>query len=117
MRRSINALCAAAFLAAFAAPAFAADCSPPGPAPVIPDGTTATLEQMNATKSAVQSYVNALQSVQDCNEAKIKLGQKTIKPDDLQKLRDAGNAAVDQAAALAAAYSAQKKIFLARAPK
>ena len=45
---------------------------------------------MDAAKAAVQSYVNALQSVQDCNEARIKMGQKSIKPDDLQKMRDAG---------------------------
>jgi hypothetical protein len=105
----------AAILAVAAFPALAAECAVPGQAPVIPDGTTATAEQMNATKAAVQSYVNALQSVQDCNEAKIKMGQKSIKPDDLQKMRDAGNAAVDQAQALAAAYMAQKKIFNNRA--
>jgi hypothetical protein len=115
MRRFQIALSAAVFAVA-ASPAFAADCPAPGPAPVIPDGTTATAEQMNATKAAVQSYVNALQSVQDCNEARIKMGQKTIKPDDLQKMRDAGNAAVDQAQALATAYMAQKKIFTNRAP-
>jgi len=115
MRRFQIALSAAVFAVA-AFPAFAADCAAPGPAPVIPDGSTATAEQMNATKAAVQSYVNALQSVQDCNEARIKMGQKTIKPDDLQKMRDAGNAAVDQAQALAASYMAQKKIFNNRAP-
>ena len=71
---------------------------------------------MTATKAAVQSYVNALQSVQDCNEARIKMSPKSMKPDDLQKMRDAGNAAVDQAQALAVAYSAQKKIFTNRAP-
>ena len=114
MRRFHLALSAAVF-AAFASPAFAADCPAPGPAPVIPDGSTATAEQMNAAKAAVQSYVNALQSVQDCIEARIKMGQKSIKPDDLQKMRDAGNAAVDQAQALAAAYVAQKKVFNNRA--
>jgi hypothetical protein len=115
MRRFHIALSAAVF-AAIASPAFAADCAAPGPAPVIPDGTTATAEQMNAAKSAVQSYVNALQSVQDCYEARIKMGEKTVKPDDLQKMRDTGNAAVDQAQALAAAYKAQRKIFNDRAP-
>ena len=41
--------------------------------------------------------------------------EKTAKADDLQKMRDAGNAAVTQAQALATAYSAQKKIFVNRA--
>jgi leucyl-tRNA synthetase len=45
----------------------------------------------------VQSYVNTLQSVQDCNEAKIKMSPKGTKADDLQKLRDAGNAAIEAA--------------------
>jgi len=115
MRRFQIALSAAVFAVA-AFPAFAADCAAPGPAPVIPDGTTATAAQMDAAKAAVQSYVNALQSVQDCNEARIKMSPKSMKPDDLQKMRDAGNAAVDQAQALAVAYSAQKKIFTNRAP-
>jgi len=115
MRRFQIALSAVVF-AAVASPVFAADCAAPGPAPVIPDGTTATAAQMDAAKAAVQSYVNALQSVQDCNEARIKMSPKSMKPDDLQKMRDAGNAAVDQAQALAVAYSAQKKIFTNRAP-
>ena len=114
MRRFQIALCAA-LLAAAASPAFAADCAVPGQAPVIPDGQTATAAQMDAAKQQVQTYVNGLQSVQDCYEARIKMTQKSAKPDDLQKMRDAGNAAVDQAQALAAAYVAQKKIFNNRA--
>jgi opacity protein-like surface antigen len=115
MRRSSIALSAVVF-AAFASSAFAADCAQPGPAPVIPDGTTATVDQMKATHQAVQSYVQTLESVQDCNEAKIKMAPKGTKPDDLQKLRDAGNAAIDQAKAISDAYSAQVKIFKARPP-
>ncbi len=115
MRRFQIALIAAVFAVA-AAPAFAAECAQPGQAPVIPDGTTATQAQMDAAKQQVQSYVNSLQSVQDCYEARIKMTQKSAKPDDLQKMRDAGNAAVDQAQAIASAYVAQKKIFNNRAP-
>jgi hypothetical protein len=114
MRRLTIALSAAAFIAA-AAPAFAADCPAPGPAPTIPDGATATQAQMDSAKQQLQSYVNSLQSVQDCYEARIKITQKTAKPDDLQKMRDAGNAAIDQAHAIATAYTAQKKIFNNRA--
>ena len=115
MRRFHLAL-SAALLAAAASPAFAAECAQPGQAPVIPDGQTATQAQMDTAKQQVQSYVNALQSVQDCYEARIKMTQRSAKPDDLQKMRDAGNAAVDQAQALATAYVAQKKIFNNRAP-
>ena len=114
MRRLTIALSAAA-LAVAASSAFAADCPVPGQAPAIPDGATATQAQMDAAKQQVQSYVNFLGSVQDCNEARIKIGKGTLKPDEAQKLRDAGNAAYDQAAALRNAYMAQKKIFNNRA--
>jgi opacity protein-like surface antigen len=114
MRAIRNALAAAAFLALAGSPAFAADCAQPGPAPVIPDGSTATLDQMKAAHEAVQSYANLLQSLQDCYEAKIKLGQKDTKPEELQKMRDAGNAAVDEAKAMGDAYSAQVKVYKAR---
>jgi hypothetical protein len=116
MRPFHHALCAAGFLAFVASPAFAVDCPAPGPAPAVPDGATANVDQMKAAHEQIQSYANLLQSVQDCNEAKIKMAPKGTKPDDLQKLRDAGNAAVDQAKALGDAYSAQVKIFKARAP-
>ena len=110
MRRFQIALSAAVFAVA-ASPAFAAECAQPGQAPVVPDGQTATAAQMDTAKQQVQSYVNSLQSVQDCYEAKIKIGRTSLKPDEAQKMRDAGNAAVDQAQALATAYVAQKKIF------
>lgn len=117
MRPFHQVLSAAAFLVLIASPAaFAADCAQPGPAPAVPDGTTATVDQMKAAHEAIQSYANSLQLVQDCNEAKIKLAQKSTKPEELQKMRDQGNAAVDQAKALGEAYSAQVKIFKARAP-
>ncbi len=116
MRRIHHILSAAALIALTASPVFAAECAQPGPAPVIPDGSTATVDQLKAAHQAVQSYVNTLQSVQDCNEAKIKMAPKGTKADDLQKLRDAGNAAIDQAKAISDAYSAQVKVFKARAP-
>jgi hypothetical protein len=114
--RRIHLLLSAVLLSAAAAPAFAADCPAPGPAPVIPDGATANVDQFKAAHTAVQSYVNSLQSIQDCNEAKIKIAPRGTKPDDLQKLRDAGNAAIDQAKAISDAYSAQVKVFKARPP-
>ncbi len=122
MRRSIHAetigfLAATAFVFA-TLPAVAAECSlPAGPAPVIPDGATATAQQLKDAQPVVQSYVNQLQSYQDCVEARIKLTMKTSKPEDLQKLRDAGNAAVAQAEALSQNFSTQVKAFKARAPK
>ncbi len=57
-------------------PAFADDCPQPGPAPAVPDGATATVDQMKAAHEAIQSYVNLLQSEQDCVETRIKIAPK-----------------------------------------
>ena len=117
MRRSSRVLAAAA-LAAFAAlPAAAKECDAPGPAPIIPDGTTATADQMKTTRDAVQAYVNVLQDYQDCLELKIKRAPGGTKAEELQRMRDAGNAAIDQAQALGKAYTAQLTAFKARQPK
>ena len=110
-------LVAVALTALSALPAAARECATPGPAPTIPDGTTATTEQMTATRAAVQEYVNMLQDRQDCLEANIKRAPKDTKSEVLQKMRDDGNAGIDQAKALSTAYAAQVKIFKARAPK
>jgi opacity protein-like surface antigen len=111
----LKRILAGAALAALAGiPALAADCAQPGPAPMIPDGTTASVDQMKAAHDQVQSYANLLQSYQDCVEARIKMAPKDMKPEDKQKLRDAGNAAIDQATALRDSYAAQVKAFKAR---
>src|SRR5471032_3101922 len=114
MRRSIQIFAAAALVGFAALPAAAAECIQPGPAPVVPDGTTATAGQMGTARTAVQGYVNVLQTFQDCQEAKIKNAPKGTKGEDMQKWRDAGNSAIDTAQALSASYSAQLKIFKAR---
>jgi len=107
-------LAATAMVVIVTLPAAAADCVQPGAVPVIPDGATATVDQMKAAHVAVQSYVNGLQALQDCDEAKIKMAPKGTKAEELQKLRDEGNAAIDQAQALQTTYSAQVKAFKAR---
>jgi len=123
MRRRVRAktirfFASAAVIALIGFPAVAAECLlPTGQAPVIPDGATATADQLKNAQPLVQSYVNQLESYQDCVEARIKLTMKTSKPEDLQKLRDAGNAAVAQATALSQNFSAQVKAFKARAPQ
>jgi hypothetical protein len=117
MRRFLHSLSVAAVLAAFAVPAFADDCPQPGPAPAIPDGATASVDQMKAAHEKIQSYVNMLQSVQDCTEARIKTAPQGTKADVLQKLRDQGNAAIDQAKSLGDSDMAQVKAFKARTAK
>jgi len=117
MRSILHTLCAAAVVAVAAMPAFADDCPQPGPAPAVPDGATATVDQMKSAHEAIQSYVNLLQSEQDCVETRIKIAPKGTKADILQKLRDQGNAAIDQAKALGDAYATQVKVYKARTAK
>jgi len=117
MRRSFQFLATAALAAIVAFPVAAKECTAPGPAPTIPDGTIATADQMKTTRDAVQSYVNILQDYQDCLELKIKHAPKETKAEDLQRMRDKGNAAIDQAQALGKEYSAQMTAFKARQPK
>jgi hypothetical protein len=117
MRRFLQSLSVAAVLGLAAIPAFAEDCPQPGPAPAIPDGATATVDQMKAAHEAVQSYVNLLQSEQDCVETRIKIAPKGTKAEVLQKLRDQGNAAIDQAKALGDSFTASVKAYKARTAK
>jgi hypothetical protein len=117
MRHSIHILGAAALVALVALPAAAAECTKPGVAPPMPQGATATADEMKAGRVALQGYVNQLQGFQDCMEQKIKDAPKDTKGDVKQKWRDEGNAAIDTAKAQADVYSAQMKAFKARQPQ
>ncbi len=115
MRRTVSSIAVVAFAAlSVLSTAAARECEAPGPAPTVPDGSTATADQMQAAHVAVQNYVNTLQAHQDCLEAKIKSSPAGTKAEVLQKMRDEGNAGIDQAQALSASYAAQVKVFKAR---
>lgn len=114
MRRSIQLFSMAAFIASVALPAVAAECVMPPMAPAMPQGATATKDEMLAGKAALQKYINALQDFQDCEETRIKGSPKGTKKGTLQEWRDAGNAAIDAANAQQAVFSAQLKAFNAR---
>jgi hypothetical protein len=115
--KGIVSFAAAAFAVLAAGPSLAADCAVPGQAPAVPDGATATVDQMKTAHDAVQSYVHSLEAYQDCLEARIKMTMKSTKPEELQKMRDAGNAAIDQAKQLSDSYAVQVKAYKARTAK
>jgi hypothetical protein len=112
MHHRISVLAALAALAAF--PAVAADCTMPGRAPTMPQGATASEEEMKAGHDALQVYVNQLQKYQDCNEAQIQNASKDTKPEDKQRWREQGNAAIDAATQIRDVYAAQLKAYKAR---
>jgi hypothetical protein len=92
------------------------DCLLPGPAPVPPDGGSARDADMKLGHDVIQAFVVSLEAYQACRNAEIAHAGAGISEKQKQSWIDDGNAAIDQANALAAAFSAQLKIFKAHNP-
>ena len=108
-------------LAATAAPVFA-ECPYPQAPTKIPDGATATLEDMVAGQKAVNAYQKAIIDYTACidkelDDALAKGGDK-LKPEqktDMQRVEaQKHNAAVDQLQAIADRFNEQVKVYKAR---
>jgi hypothetical protein len=97
---------------AFVAPP--ADCLLPGPAPVVPNGLTASSADMKLAHDVIQGFVHQLERYQACRNTQIDHAAASVSAQQKQSWVDQGNAAVDQAEALANAFSAQLKIYNAR---
>jgi hypothetical protein len=104
-----------------AAPAFA-DCPyPPAPAK-LPDGATATLEDMLAGQKTVKEYEKAINDYNACIDKglddAIKQAGDKLKPEqkqDMQRVEaQKHNAAVDQLQAVADRFNEQVKVFKAK---
>jgi len=102
---------AMALLTAVTHPAFAEDCQRPANPPTVPDGAKATVDQFKVAHPLIQAYVQALDAYKDCLDAKIRQLPQGTKSDVVQKLRDAGGSATDEAKTLSSAYQDQVKIF------
>lgn len=100
-----------------------ADCTYP-PAPTkLPDGASATLEEMVAGQKAVKEYDKAIKDYVDCIDKELddkiaKAGDK-LKPEqklDMQKVEaQKHNAAIDQLQNVADRFNEQVKVYKARA--
>jgi len=118
----MKALLSLAFTAALAATPLYADCPYPAAPDKLPDGATATLEDMIAGQKAVQAYQKAINDYTACIDKqlddsiaaqgdKLKPEQKT----DMQRVEaQKHNAAVDQLQSVADRFNEQVKIFKAR---
>jgi hypothetical protein len=95
-------------------PVAPAECMLPGPPPVPPDGATATDADMKLGHDAIQHFVVQLEAFQACRNAQIDHAPAGTTDARKQIWLQEGNAAVDDAHALADAFSAQLKIFKAR---
>jgi hypothetical protein len=116
----MKALLPIAFAAATAA-AYA-DCPYPQAPTKIPDGATATLEEMVAGQKAVGAYQKAINDYTACIDKELddtiaKAGDK-LKPEqkaDMQRVEaQKHNAAVDQLQAIADRFNEQVKVYKAR---
>ncbi len=107
-----------------------ADCSYPAPPDKIPDGNTATLEEMVSGQKAVKEYNQSITAYLACIKlehdgavSKINPGQKPTAEqkkalDDLERIQvQKNNAAVDQLQSVADRFNEQVKLYKARTDK
>ena len=121
----MKALFAMALTAALTeAPAYA-DCPYPAAPDKLPDGASATLEEMVAGQKAVKVYDKAINDYVACIDREldeaIKKGGDQLKPQqktDMQHVEaQKHNAAIDQLQSIADRFNEQVKVFKARTDK
>lgn len=123
MHRIINRLCAL-FLLAAPAFALAADCTAPEPPVNLPDGETATKEEMLEGQRTINDYMKEAQAYVDCIDATedeemkkmMELGEQARKNKvkELQDARKDRNAVVTQMQRTADSFNTELQEFQAR---
>jgi hypothetical protein len=121
----MKVILAVAALAAIAASPVYADCTAPQAPQNLPDGNTATLQQMVAAQKKVQAYNSATNAYLDClsNDHKAALAAAGPKATDDQKAKldqaetTRHNAAVDQLKTVVDGFNEQIRIFKAKGTK
>ncbi len=121
----MNALFAMALTAALTAAPVHADCPYPAAPEKLPDGSSATLEEMVAGQKAVRAYDKAINDYVSCIDheldAAITKGGDQLKPQqktDMQHVEaQKHNAAIDQLQSIADRFNEQVKVFKARTDK
>jgi hypothetical protein len=119
----MKALLAMAFGAALSGGVAYADCTYPAAPTKLPDGASATLEEMIAGQKTVRDYDKAIKEYVDCIDKevdqKIAQGGDKLKPEqkaDMQKVEaQKHNAAIDQLQSVADRFNEQVKVFKAKA--
>jgi hypothetical protein len=92
------------------------NCVLPGPAPVPPDGLTASEAEMQLGHDVIQRFVEQLEHYQACLNTRIDHPAPGVTAQQKDTWTQQGDSAVDEANALAQAFSVQLKIFKARKP-
>jgi hypothetical protein len=126
--KSLMAIAATAVLSAGTA---YADCSYPPPPDHIPDGNTATLQEMVEAQKAVKEYDKAINAYVACiqlerTDAVTKIAKPGETPtaeqkkamDDMERVEvQKHNAAIDQLQSVAARFNEQVKVYKAKNDK
>jgi hypothetical protein len=124
----MKALLAIAATAALSVGTAYADCSYPPPPDHLPDGNTATLQEMVAAQKAVKEYDKAINAYVACiqlerNDAVAKVATPGEKPtaeqkkamDDMERVEvQKHNAAIDQLQGIADRFNEQVKVYKAK---
>ncbi|HYL70337.1 MAG TPA: hypothetical protein VEY89_03450 [Candidatus Dormibacteraeota bacterium] len=121
----MKALTALALTAALSAGAAYADCPYPAAPDKLPDGQSATLEEMVAGQKSVKAYDKAINDYVACIdkelETQIAKAGDSLKPEqkaDMQKVEtQKHNAAIDQLQQIADRFNEQVKVFKGRSDK
>jgi hypothetical protein len=119
----MKVLLAIAFTAALAGGTAAAECPYPAAPANLPDGRTATMEEMVAGQKSVKEYDAAIKTYVDCIDkeldASIAKAGDQLKPQqksDMQKVEaQKHNAAIDQLQSVVDRFNEQIKIYKAKA--
>jgi hypothetical protein len=106
--------------AVFAAPAYA-DCPYPAAPTSLPDGRTATLDEMMAGQKAVKAYDKAVDEYVACIDKELEASlakNADLKPEQKKDMQNVEaqkhNAAIDQEQAIADRFNEQVKVYKAR---
>jgi hypothetical protein len=124
----MKALLAIAATAALSAATAYADCSYPPPPDHLPDGNTATLQEMVEAQKAVKEYDKAINAYIACiqlerNDATAKMAKPGETPtaqqkkamDDMERVEvQKHNAAIDQLQSVADRFNEQVKVYKAK---
>ncbi len=121
----MKALFAMALTTALTAAPVRADCPYPAAPDKLPNGSSATLEEMVAGQKAVRAYDKAINDYVSCIDgelnAAIAKGGDQLKPQqkaDMQHVEaQKHNAAIDQLQSIADRFNEQVKVFKARTDK
>lgn len=99
-----------------AAPALADDCTRP-PAPTVPQGATASNDQMVAASGAVKTYMAETESYLSCLQAQEALMKDQLTPELQQDMLNRYNSAVESMEAVAAEYNQAVRDYKAANPQ